>query len=93
VNWKKLGLLTALAALLEVAVAGAATMNVRVFEINDHLLSFYDGRPAETATPAGKQNWADFGAMNVGVGYVCDPPWGPGTCLRYLSEYAAGSMG
>ena len=67
VTWKKLGLLATLAALLQVGFADAATMNMRVFTINDHLLSFYDGRPAETATPAGKQNWADFGAMNVGV--------------------------
>jgi cyclase len=67
VNWKKLRLLAALAALFEVGFADAAAMNMRVFEINDYLLSFYDGRPAETATPAGEQNWADFGAMNVGV--------------------------
>jgi cyclase len=67
VNWKKLRLLAALAALLGAGFADAAAMNMRVFEINDHLLSFYDGRPAETATPAGKQDWADFGAMNVGV--------------------------
>ena len=66
-TWKKLGLLAALAALMQVGFADAATMNMRVFAINDHLLSFYDGRPAEKATPAGKQNWADFGAMNVGV--------------------------
>jgi cyclase len=67
VNWKKLRLLAALVAVLAAGVADAAAMNMRVFEINDHLLGFYDGRPAETATPAGKQNWADFGAMNVGV--------------------------
>jgi len=67
VNLKKLRLLAALAALLEVGFAHAAPMNMRVFEINDHLLSFYDGRPAEAATPPGKQDWADFGAMNVGV--------------------------
>ena len=66
-TWKKLGLLAALAALMQVGFADAATMNMRVFAINDHLLSFYDGRPAEKATPAGMQNWADFGAMNVGV--------------------------
>jgi hypothetical protein len=46
VNWKKLRLLAALAALLDVGSADAAAMNMRVFEINDHLLSFYDGRPA-----------------------------------------------
>src|SRR6266700_6980504 len=67
VNWNKLRLVAALAALLGVGIADAAPMNMRVFEVNDHLLSFYDGRPAESATPAGKQNWADFGAMNVGV--------------------------
>jgi cyclase len=67
VKWNRLGLLVALVALLQVGFADAAAMNMRVFKINDHLLGFYDGRPAETATPAGKQNWADFGAMNVGV--------------------------
>jgi cyclase len=67
VNWMKLRLLAALAALFGTGVVDAAAMNMRVFEINDHLLGFYDGRPAETATPAGKQDWADFGAMNVGV--------------------------
>ena len=66
-NSKKLRLLAALAALLGAGFADAAAMNWRVFEINDHLLGFYDGRPAETSVPAGKQNWADFGAMNVGV--------------------------
>jgi glyoxylase-like metal-dependent hydrolase (beta-lactamase superfamily II) len=66
-NWKKLQLLASLAAVLAVGLAGAAEMNMRVYPINDHLLGFYDGRPAETATAAGKQNWADFGAMNVGV--------------------------
>jgi glyoxylase-like metal-dependent hydrolase (beta-lactamase superfamily II) len=66
-NWKKLGLLAALAALSQAGFAAAAVMNMRVFEINDHLLCFYDGRPAENSAPAGKPNWADFGAMNVGV--------------------------
>jgi len=72
VNWKGLRLLAALAlaalaALVQAGSADAAAMNLRVFAINDHLLAFYDGRPAEAATPAGKHNWADFGAMNVGV--------------------------
>lgn len=56
-----------LAVLLAVGFADAAEMNMRVFQINDHLLSFYDGRPAETTTAAGDHNWADFGALNVGV--------------------------
>src|SRR5580698_7086123 len=42
-------------------------MNMRVFELNDHLLAFYDGRPAETSASSDARNWADFGAMNVGV--------------------------
>jgi len=67
VNWNRLSILAALVALLEFGLADAAAMNMRVFEINDHLLSFYDGRPPETATPPGKQDWAEFGAMNVGV--------------------------
>jgi hypothetical protein len=35
-----------LAILLAVGFADAADMNMRVFQINDHLLCFYDGRPA-----------------------------------------------
>ena len=57
----------ALAMLLAVGSADAAGMNMRVFQINDHLLGFYYGRPAETAVRPGVRNWADFGAMNVGV--------------------------
>jgi glyoxylase-like metal-dependent hydrolase (beta-lactamase superfamily II) len=60
-----------LPALLAVSLIGdlgdAAEMNMRVFQINDHLLSFYDGRPAESGVPSGSHNWADYGAMNVGV--------------------------
>src|ERR1700679_2273903 len=67
VNWNGPGLPAVLAALLAVGVADAAEMNMRVFELNDHLLSFYDGRPAESKAPHGAHNWADFGAMNVGV--------------------------
>jgi glyoxylase-like metal-dependent hydrolase (beta-lactamase superfamily II) len=48
-------------------IAQAAEMNMRVVEINDHLLCFYDGRPPEPATPPSDHNWADFGAFNVGV--------------------------
>jgi hypothetical protein len=53
--------------LLAISFADAAQMNMRVFPINDHLLCFYDGRPAETTTPPSDHNWADFGALNVGV--------------------------
>ncbi len=47
--------------------AGAAVENMRVFTINDHLLAFYDGRPPAPAHPQSAANWADFGALNVGV--------------------------
>jgi glyoxylase-like metal-dependent hydrolase (beta-lactamase superfamily II) len=66
-NWTARGLPAVLAILLAFGFADAADMNMRVFPINDHLLSFYDGRPAETTVPPGVQNWADRGAMNVGV--------------------------
>ena len=60
-------LVTVLTTLLAVGAADAAAMNMRVFELNDHLIAFYDGRPPEPATPPQDHNWADFGAMNVGV--------------------------
>jgi glyoxylase-like metal-dependent hydrolase (beta-lactamase superfamily II) len=56
-----------LTALLAGGSVRASVLNMRVFRINDHLLSFYDGRPAEAAVKAGDTNWADFGANNVGV--------------------------
>jgi cyclase len=70
VNGNTFGLPAVLAVLLAVGFADAAEMNMRVFQINDHLLSFYDGRPAETTAPAGDRNWADFGALNVGVKWL-----------------------
>jgi glyoxylase-like metal-dependent hydrolase (beta-lactamase superfamily II) len=42
-------------------------MNMRVFKINDHLISFYDGRPAQSVHSSASPNWADFGAYDVGV--------------------------
>jgi cyclase len=61
----------ALAATLLLAVAireaGAAPMNMRVFAINDHLLAFYDGRPPQSPRPPALHNWADYGALDVGV--------------------------
>jgi cyclase len=64
---KMLKLASALAMLLVAGIAAAADMNMRVFALNEHLLAFYDGRPAETTAPGDARNWADFGAMNVGV--------------------------
>jgi cyclase len=66
-TWNTLKLASALAMLLAAGFAHAAEMNMRVFELNDHLLGFYDGRPAESTGPQDGGNWADFGAMNVGV--------------------------
>ena len=40
---------------------------MRVFPINDHLISFYDGRPPEAARRPDAHNWADYGALDVGV--------------------------
>ncbi len=66
-NWT----LIRIALVLLIPVAGgfatAADPSIRVFPINDHLLAFYDGRPAESTVTPGDRNWADFGAMNVGV--------------------------
>lgn len=53
--------------LLAGSFSTAADLTMRVFPINDHLLAFYDGRPPESAVAPGDHNWADFGAMNVGV--------------------------
>ena len=66
-NRSTLRVATGLVVLLAIAIADAAEMNMRVFQINDHLLCFYDGRPAEPTTPSRDHNWADFGAQNVGV--------------------------
>jgi cyclase len=67
VNWNALRLPAMLAALLAAGFTDAAEMNIRVLQINDHLLSFYDGRPAEATVSGRVHNWADFGALNVGV--------------------------
>jgi cyclase len=64
-NWstRTLSLLLAIAA----GQANAGAMNMRVFQINDHLLSFYDGRPPEPSRHPDVETWADEGALNVGV--------------------------
>jgi glyoxylase-like metal-dependent hydrolase (beta-lactamase superfamily II) len=66
-NWFPLKLASAFALTLVVVGAHAAVMNMRVIRINDHLLGFYDGRPAAADVKQDAHNWADFGAMNVGV--------------------------
>ena len=57
----------ALIAVLAMTRAGAADMNMRVFQINDHLISFYIGRPAMAAHASDSPNWAADDALNVGV--------------------------
>jgi cyclase len=66
-NCKTLCLVATLAALWAGNFADSDAIKLRVVEINDHLLGFYDGRPPEASIPAGKRNWADLGAMDVGV--------------------------
>jgi cyclase len=58
----------ALAALaLAISDASGGDINIRVFQINDHLISFYDGRPPQPPRPTDTHNWADYGALDVGV--------------------------
>jgi glyoxylase-like metal-dependent hydrolase (beta-lactamase superfamily II) len=65
---RKVGCLLAAAAVIAaVTHANAGEMNMRVFEINDYLTSFYDGRPAQAPRPPDAHNWADYGALDVGV--------------------------
>jgi len=45
----------------------AREIDIRVFQINDHLLCFYDGRPAQASHRPGTETWADSGAFDVGV--------------------------
>ena len=45
----------------------AREIDIRVFQINDHLLCFYDGRPAQASHRADTNNWADSSAFDVGV--------------------------
>jgi len=60
-------ILTTVAWALATNLAVAAEMSMRVFELNDHLLCFYDGRPPHAERAPGAHNWADYGALDVGV--------------------------
>ncbi len=66
-NWLVITRFAMFSTLIAAGFAAAAQTNMRVFQINDHLVGFYDGRPSESEVPRGAHNWADFGAMNVGV--------------------------
>ena len=46
--------------------ATARTPNIRVIEINDHILAFYTGR-AENYDSTKEKNWAELGALDLGV--------------------------
>jgi cyclase len=59
--------LIALSIIALASPADAAGGNMRVFTINDHLIAFYDGRPPAPSQPQEAANWADFGALDVGV--------------------------
>jgi glyoxylase-like metal-dependent hydrolase (beta-lactamase superfamily II) len=40
---------------------------LRTMVLNDHLVAFYQGRPAESAVGPGPRQWPDLGAIFVGV--------------------------
>ena len=52
---------------LAMTSGSAREIDIRVFQINDHLLCFYDGRPAQASHRADTNNWADSSAFDVGV--------------------------
>jgi glyoxylase-like metal-dependent hydrolase (beta-lactamase superfamily II) len=52
---------------LAMTATSAREIDIRVFQINDHLLCFYDGRPAQASHRADTDNWADSSAFDVGV--------------------------
>jgi cyclase len=54
-------------ALVTTCPAAAAEAGIRVMRINDHVVAFYDGRPAERTVDLSKATWADHGANYVGV--------------------------
>jgi cyclase len=64
---RRIALMGALVLALALHSASARAMNMRVFEINDYLIGFYDGRPAQSQRPSGTPNWAEYGALDVGV--------------------------
>ena len=64
---RKLGALALLALLWAGQGSAATPINMRVFRINDHLLCFYDGRPAEASVAPENATWDDAGANYVGV--------------------------
>jgi cyclase len=60
-------LVVLLVAMLLNGRALAAGAGMRVFQINDHLICFYLGRPAQDLHRAGAPDWTQSGALDVGV--------------------------
>lgn len=63
-GWKMLACALALGA---TSATAQAAPDIRVMPINDHVIAFYDGRPAESSVDMAKATWADHGANFVGV--------------------------
>ncbi len=66
-RWVKTGLAGIYLLTLMGTPLHARELSIRVFQINDHLLAFYDGRPPEAARRPEAENWMDSSALNVGV--------------------------
>jgi cyclase len=66
-SWSVGAVLAIVTVPLAVSQARAAEMNIRVFPINAHLVAFYDGRPAQPPRARNIHDWADYGALDVGV--------------------------
>jgi len=66
-DWTVRTLTGTLLFILTISPTSARDIDIRVFQINAHLLCFYDGRPAEASHRPGTDSWADSGAFNVGV--------------------------
>src|SRR5579872_3369565 len=60
-------LLAIVGLLFAIGPVSARELNIRVFQINDHLLGFYDGRPAQESRRSQSSNWMDSSALDVGV--------------------------
>jgi cyclase len=66
-NWTVRTLTVALLFILAMSDTSAREIDIRVLQVNDHLLCFYDGRPPEASHRPGPDTWADSGAFDVGV--------------------------
>ena len=67
IDWTVRTLTVTLVFIVALSSTSAREIDIRVFQINDHLLCFYDGRPAQASHRPGTETWADSGAFDVGV--------------------------